>query len=88
MVHYELSEGVLVQEVLSETVLLDTGRGEYFELNDVGSAMLTHLRDSGDPQAAFDRLLNEYDVAEDVLRQDFDELIGQLEDNGLLRKRP
>ena len=86
MVHYELAENVLVQEVLTETVLLDTHKGEYFELNEVGTDMLKRLRATGDPEQALARLMDEFQVDHEELAPDFYDLISQLTERGLLKK--
>ncbi len=84
MVRYRVSPTVLVQKVLTETVLLHTRRGEYFELNEMGSEMLRLLRDSGDPESVVSAILADYDVDEGELRRDFASLLAELEREGLV----
>ncbi len=86
MVKYGLSRNVLVQNVVSETVLLDIDKGEYFELNELGSEMLKRLRDLGDPRRVIASLLADYEVEEETLTRDFRELLSQMESHGLVVK--
>lgn len=86
MVRYITPKGVLVQEVLSETVLLDTERGLYFELNSMGAEMYRALAAGSDPAQLLGRLRLTYEVDEDALRRDLDALISQLEAEGLLSR--
>ena len=84
MVTYSLPDGILVQRVVSETVLLDAARGEYFELNQMGSEMLRRLEEHGDPETVIASLLDEYDVSRDELQEDLDQLVADLLAHGLL----
>lgn len=85
MVRYSVPKGVLVQEVLSETVLLDTEKGLFFELNSMGAEMFRKLSSGVEPHVVIQELLQDYDVTENELRRDVDELIGALEAKGLLQ---
>ena len=84
MVRYKMSDRILAQDVISETVLLDMDKGSYFELNEMGSAMLTHLRESGDPQQVVAALMLKYEVDEDTVTHDLNTLLSQLEEHGLV----
>ena len=87
MVSYALSPGILIQEVVSETVLLDMDKGEYYELNETGSTMLRILKETGDPKQVFRFLLNEYNVSVDEVTRDFHDLVSKLERHGLVKKK-
>ncbi len=86
MVNYRVPSNVLVQEVVSETVLLDIEKGAYFELDEMGTDMLKRLKVLGDPEKAIKDMLNDYDVTEEVLSHDFLDLLAQLESHGLVEK--
>ncbi|MEM6576351.1 MAG: PqqD family peptide modification chaperone [Pseudomonadota bacterium] len=45
-------------------VLLDTQKGQYFELNDTACAAFLHLLEGQSPTAAAERLVEEFDVTE------------------------
>jgi Coenzyme PQQ synthesis protein D (PqqD) len=75
---------VLVQELEGELVLLNLESEEYFGLDDVGSAMWLTLKETGSIQAAYDRLLEKYDVEPEELKSDFLELIETWLHHGLL----
>jgi hypothetical protein len=87
MSRYAIAEGVLVQKVVSDTVLLDSERGEYFELNSMGSEMLHRLERLGDPELVMAELLEEYMVSPEELRADLDGLIRGLMGAGLVELR-
>ena len=86
MVRYRISPSALVQEVISEMVILDLHRGTYFELNETGSAILRNLRETGDPEQALTLILREYDVNRETIREDLQDLLNKLENNGLIEK--
>ena len=87
MSSYVIPERVLVQRVVSDTVLLDTSLGAYFELNAMGSEMLRRLQETGDPESVIASLEREYDVTEGTLRNDLSTLIDQLMEHGLVERR-
>jgi len=79
-----IPDSVLSTELHDEGVLLNLETGEYFGLDEVGMEMWKVLRANGDVDAARAALLEQYDVAEDVLAKDLDELIAKLAERKLL----
>jgi hypothetical protein len=79
-----IPDSVLSTELHDEGVLLNLETGEYFGLDGVGMEMWKLLRANGDVGAARAALLEQYDVAEDVLAKDLDELIAKLAERKLL----
>ncbi len=75
---------VLVQEMDGESVLLHVGTGEYFGLDETGCAMWTALTSSPSIQAAFETVLDTFDVEHARLEADLTALIEQLLSHGLL----
>lgn len=82
MTAYRLRDGVLAQTGLPEAVLLDSGSGEYFELNAVGTAILRLLL-AGAPAAEWPaRICAEFDAGEARAAVDCEQFL-----NELLRRR-
>ena len=79
-----IPDSVLSTELHDEGVLLNLETGEYFGLDGVGMEMWKVLRANGDVGAARAALLEQYDVAEDLLAKDLDELIAKLAERKLL----
>ena len=75
---------ILISEVGGESVLLNLKNERYFGLDDVGTQMWKALVASDSIQAAYERLLAEYDVEANQLRQDLDDLIQKLLEQGLV----
>ena len=75
---------ILISEVGGESVLLNLKSERYFGLDDMGTQMWKTLIASDSIQAAYETLLAEYDVEASRLREDLDELIQQLMEQGLL----
>jgi hypothetical protein len=73
-----------MQQIEGESVLLNLNSERYYGLDKVGTRIWTALGSTPSIQEAYDALLDEYDVAPEVLREDMKELIGQLVENGLL----
>jgi hypothetical protein len=72
------AEGVLFRELAGEAVLLSLGSETYFGLDEVGTRMWNVLNASPSIQAAFDLLLEEYDVDEPQLRHDLEAFLAEL----------
>jgi len=74
----------LSQEVSGETVLLDLNSENYFGLDEVGTRIWQLLQDYGDLQKVYDTVIKEYDVDEEQLTKDLDELMAKLVEVGLI----
>jgi hypothetical protein len=75
---------VLVSEVGGELVMLNLDSEGYFGLDSMGARLWAALTTSESIQRAYDNLLEEYDVTEEQLRRDLEELIGRLVGQGLV----
>ena len=75
---------VLSQEVSGETVLLDLNNENYFGLNEVGTRIWQLLQEQNDLEIIYDIMLDEYEVDAKQLRKDFDDIINQLVESGLI----
>lgn len=79
-----LPEDVLISGVDHESVLLNLKSERYFGLDDMGTRMFSVLTSSNSIQAAYETLLQEYDVDAEALRQDLTTLIDKLVEQGLM----
>ena len=79
------SPNVLARSVGDELVLLDLQSELYFGLDQVAAAMWTAICEHGSVLAAHGALVEMFDVDEDTLRADLNELVGQLVDKRLLQ---
>jgi hypothetical protein len=75
---------VLVNVVGEESVLLNLKTERYYGLDGVGTRMWSVLTTSPSVQAAFEKLMEEYEVEAGRLREDLQALIAQLSEQGLL----
>lgn len=78
-------ESVLFRDLDGEAVLLETGSGRYYGLNEVGTRMWALIQAHGEIGAVCRALLAEYDVPEDRLREDLEGFVEILAARGLLR---
>lgn len=78
---------VVYRDFAEQTVVLNLRTGRYHGLNETAGAMLAAVREAPSIAAAADRLAPEWDVAEDVLLADLDDLCDGLERRGLLETR-
>ncbi len=79
-----LSPDVISQEVSGETVLLDLESEHYFGLDEVGTRIWQLAKETSDLEAIYQTLLAEYDVSENRLQQDLDNLLCEISSLGLI----
>ena len=80
----EISSEVLTQEVGGETVILDLKSESYFGLEEVGTRIWQLLQEQEDIQTITTTMLNEYDVEEEQLEKDIQNLLTQLNKAGIV----
>jgi len=79
-----IQDDVLFQELQGEAVLLNLKTGVYLGLNQVGTRIWQLLQEDGSLSRVMEVMLREYDVTREKLAQDLLDLIGQMEQQGLL----
>jgi hypothetical protein len=79
---------VLVRQLDGESVLLNLDTEKYFGLDAMGTHMLLSVTGSPCIEAAYQKLLEEFEVEPQVLRAQLTELLSRLMDNGLLGMLP
>lgn len=80
-----IPDRVMSRQVGNETVILDLTSGMYFALDPVGARIWQLLCEGQSLTAIVSRLLNDFDVTEDRLRQDVDALFRELVERGLVQ---
>lgn len=78
-------DDVLISNLQEESVILNLDSERYFGLDDVGTRMLSVLSTSDSIEAAYESLLEEYDVDGQVLRQDLLALVESLVQKGIVQ---
>ena len=79
-----IPKDVLLSGLEGESVLLNLESERYFGLDEVGTRMFSVLTESNSIQAAYEVLLDEYNVDAESLRSDLLSLIDNLIDQGLM----
>ena len=75
---------VLVRTFENESVLLNLDSESYHGLDDVGTRMWEALTSSENIEAAYQKLLADYEVDTSQLRQDLDDFVAKMVQRGLL----
>jgi hypothetical protein len=83
-----IAPDVLFRLVGGEAVLLNLKTELYLGLDLPGTRMWTVLNEAPSIQVAYDVLLEEYEVEPERLRQDMEELLDQLLEQGLIEVCP
>jgi hypothetical protein len=81
-------DDVLISNVQEESVILNLDSERYFGLDDVGTRFLSVLTTSNSIDAAYKKLLHEYDVDGEMLRRDLIALIENLIEQGIVQISP
>jgi hypothetical protein len=79
-----IPENIMFRELEGESVILDLDSESYFGLDLVGTRIWQLLVDGDSIQAAYDLLLEEFDVDAATLRADLEELLDELATKGLI----
>lgn len=79
------SPDVLHQELGGETVLLNLANEQYFSLDMVGTRVWQLLVETRRADAVMARLLQEFEVSPEQLREDLSHLLGELMKAGLVQ---
>lgn len=79
-----IPEHVMSQDLQGEMVILNLDTGVYWGLNEVGTRIWNLLREHERLDAILKRMLIEYEVTEEHLRQDLLDLLSRLVKKGLL----
>ena len=82
----QIAKDVLFQAVADEAVLLNIDDNHYYGLDDVATRMWQLLVEHGETEAVIQQMLLEYDVDEATLRQDFGQLVTEMEQQGLIQR--
>jgi Coenzyme PQQ synthesis protein D (PqqD) len=78
-------DDVLISNLQEESVILNLDSERYYGLDDVGTRILTLLNTSDSIEAAYEKLAQEYDVDEEVLRKDLLTLVENLLEQGIVQ---
>ena len=78
------SESVFAQEVDGEMVLLDMNSENYFGLDEVGTTIWQAMQEKEMLQDVYDAMIEQYEVAPDVLENDLLEFAEKLRESGLI----
>ena len=80
----DISSEVLTQEVGGETVILDLKSETYFGLDKVGTRIWQLLVEQEDIRTITATMMNEYDVEENQVEKDIQNLLVKLDEAGLI----
>ena len=83
-----IPDDVLISNLQEESVILNLESERYFGLDSIGTRILTVLTSSESIEAAHEKLLHEYDVDGQVLREDLIALVEDLAAKGLIHVNP
>lgn len=81
----KVPDDVLISNLQDESVILNLDSERYYGLDPVGTRILSVLTTSDSIEAAYNTLVQEYDVDPDVLRHDLLALVENLVAQGLVQ---
>ena len=81
---YKLPEHVLVTELDGEAVLLNLEKSHYFGLNEIGTDIIRLMQSMDSAEQIIEDIRSRYEVERNTLQGDYDRLITELLDEGLI----
>lgn len=83
---FEIAKNIIITELDGESVLLDSTKGQYFGLNQVGSFIIKEIRKGQSFDAIHSLMAQHYAIDESTAKQDLIELLNQLLEQNILFK--
>ena len=84
----KIPKDIMFQNVGDQTIFLNMKTGQYYALNPVGSRFWELLVEKKKVLNVFETMLEEYEVAPEILQQDIQRLYEELRTLGLLEVYP
>ena len=81
----ELAEGVEFSRIEKQGLLVDTATGVYYELNATAAEMMEIALAANPSEDALAWLQAKFDVDDDILQRDLDNLLNDLQDFNLIQ---
>jgi Coenzyme PQQ synthesis protein D (PqqD) len=81
----EISEGVIWAEVGGDVIILNVETAVYFGLDGSGGHIWRELAEHGSLEKVLQSLNRQFDVAQDELRRDIEDLLNRLVEKGLVQ---
>ncbi len=83
---YRISDNAVCQTIGDESVILNLDNGQYYGLDEIGTRMLELLQEHGDIDTVVSVLAEEYDAERQRIRADLQELLGELQEQGIVQR--
>lgn len=80
-----IESDIMMARLDDEAALLNMKSGKYFSLNATGVRVWELLEKSNETEEILAAMLKEYDVDQDILRQDLNQLVSRLTEAGLVK---
>ncbi len=78
-----LKEGLLIQKVVDEIVILEPESGDYYTLNEIGALMLEHFQKGQSIEEIAASISSQFNVTSNEVVEDFNALMQELKNCGL-----
>ena len=86
MSEYKLNESVLQEKVGDDTIIVNLNNDKMYELNPTGSILLQKVLEGKTINEIKAFIVDHYEIEEDTLSNEIDEIIKDLLKEGILRK--
>lgn len=78
-----LKEGLLIQKVVDEIVLLEPDSGDYYTLNEMGALMLENVQKGHSTAELVSNIQQQFNATAEEIKQDLHNLLNELQQSGL-----
>jgi DNA-directed RNA polymerase delta subunit len=81
--NFVLKEGLLIQKVVEEIVLLEPESGDYYTLNEMGALMLENVQKGHTLAELVSNIQQQFNASAEEIEQDLHNLLDELQRCGL-----
>jgi hypothetical protein len=78
-----LKQGLLIQKVVDEIVLLEPESGDYYTLNEMGALMLEYVQKGQTETEVISHIQQTFNATAEEIKQDLQNLLNELQHCGL-----
>lgn len=81
---FKIADGIVISEINNESVMLNLATGNYFQVNELGSLIISALSEYSTINDLNKKIIKDFDVTTDKCKEDLLAFIKDLESKKLL----
>jgi len=82
--NFKIADDIVVSEINNESVLLNLKTGTYFQVNELGSFIISELKNYTTTSRLQEKIISSFDVTDELCKKDLEKFIEILLEKNLL----